>query len=416
MKVLCIPYTHTLSHVSRPLAVAEELRRRGHEVVFAGEGSKIAFIVKKGFPVFPLYEPDPRELYGNIRQGRLRFVSDADIFKMLQADAELYAEVRPDLVLSDGRFTAPISCHIASLKHAALVNVSSTEYRALPYVPLFDWFPEALAPRNSPLRGLLDRLNLFLEMRVFDQAMKTFAMLSKRHKLRKIITATNCLVGKDLTLVPDIPEYFPTRNLPDNYHYIGPLTLRHSCAMPGWWQAALAKNKPIVYITMGTTGLEEFFTKAVDYFRDLDAIAVITTGGQASPPGALPDNIFVEEYLNGDEVMAAASLVVCHGGNGTIYQALLQGKPIIGIPTIPDQQFNMRQVQRLGVGVSVEWQSFSKDAQTLLDAITRVLGDPGFLVNARRLQGLLQSYNAPVLAADLLEKLMLEKESNHGRK
>lgn len=413
MKVLCIPYSHTLSHVSRPLAVAVELRRRGHEVIFAGEGSKISFIETAGFPVVPLYEPDPVVLYGNIRKGKLRFVSDDDITRMLRADSELYAAIRPDLVLSDGRFTAPISCHIAALPHAAIVNVSSTEYRALPYVPLFERLPEALVPRNSRFWKALDRLNLFLEMRIFNQAMKTFTVLSKRYNLPTTITATNCLVGKDLTLLPDIPEYFPTRNLPANYHYIGPLTLQQSSRMPAWWETVLAQGKPIIYITMGTTGLNEFFEKTVDYFRKTDVIAIITTGGQADITAALPDNIYCEEYLDGDAVMAAAALVVCHGGNGTIYQALLQGKPVVGIPTIPDQQFNMRQVNRLGVGVTVAWQDFARDATALLDAITTVLADHTYRGNAHGIQKKLQACHAPVLAADLLEKMMTDKESDN---
>lgn len=413
MKVLCIPYTHTLSHVSRPLAVALELRRRGHEVVFAGEGSKLTFIEKEGFSIVPLYEPDPNVLYGNIREGKLRFVSDADIDMMMQADSELYALIQPDLVLTDGRFTAPISCHIASILHAAIVNVSSTEYRALPYVPMFNWIPEIIAPRESMCWKALDRFNLFLEMLVFNKAMKTFTILSRRHGVPKTITATNCLVGKDLTLLPDIPEYFPTRNLPADYHYIGPLTLRQSRPMPVWWESAVKQGKKIIYITMGTTGLSDFFDKIVDYFRGMDAIAIITTGGQASISARLPDNIYVEEYLDGDVVMAASSLVVCHGGNGTIYQALQHGKPVVGVPTIPDQQFNMRQVESLGVGVTIDWQCFTQDSKTLLEAITRVLANQVYLDNARLIKNKLQSYNAPVLAADLLEKMFSEKESIH---
>lgn len=416
MKILCLPYTHTLSHVSRPLAVALELRRRGHEVVFAGAGSKVGFIEQEGFAVVPLYEPDPEEIYGNIRKGRLRFVSDADIFRMIDADAEVIAAVRPDLVLSDGRFTAPISCHLAGVKHAALVNVSSTEYRAHPYVPLFEWLPERAVSRDSSFWRGLDRLNLFLEMLIFDRAMSTFGVLSRRYGLPKTITATSCLVGKDLTLLPDIPEYFPTRNLPADYRYIGPLTLRQSRAMPAWWEDALAQEKTIVYITMGTTGVSEFFSKAVEYFRGIDAIAVITTGGQAGAGAGLPDNVHVEEYLDGDAVMAAASLVVCHGGNGTIYQALQQGKPVVGIPTIPDQRFNMRQVVRLGVGVALDWDSFARDARTLFGAISAVLHDPRYLENARRMQQRLRAYDAPVLACDLLEKLMTEGESDHVKR
>jgi hypothetical protein len=41
-KILALPYSHTLSHVSRPLLVAKELRNRGHEIVFAGESYKMA--------------------------------------------------------------------------------------------------------------------------------------------------------------------------------------------------------------------------------------------------------------------------------------------------------------------------------------------------------------------------------------
>jgi len=413
MKVLCIPYTHALSHVSRPLAVAVELRRRGHEIVFAGEGNKLSFVQQDGFQTLPLFEPDPRVLYDNIRQRRLRFVSDADIDLMLEADLELYSKTKPDLVLTDGRFTAPISCHIASVKHAAIVNASSTEFRALPYVPLFDRLPEMILPRDSKSWKNMDRLNLYLEMLVFNQAMKTFAALSKKYKLSRKITATNCLAGKDLTLLPDVPEYFPTRNLPSSYHYIGPLTLQQPRPLPAWWTAAIKQKKKIIYLTMGTTGLSAFFERAVNYLKDINAIVIITTGGLAGISMPLPDHIYAEDYLDGDAVMAAASLVICHGGNGTIYQALKMGKPVIGIPTIPDQDFNMRQVVRLGAGITVTSESYARDATTLLAAIDTVLTSKEYTANARLLQNKIETYNAPVAAADLMEKLMSDKEFHH---
>ncbi|MBE9541681.1 MAG: UDP glycosyltransferase, partial [Proteobacteria bacterium] len=101
--ILCIPYTHTLSHLSRPLAVAKQLRERGHELVFAGESPKTTFIRQEGFNVLPLHEPDPDELFGNIRKGKLRFISDAEVERMIEADVALYRKVQPDFVLTDGR-------------------------------------------------------------------------------------------------------------------------------------------------------------------------------------------------------------------------------------------------------------------------------------------------------------------------
>ncbi len=277
MNILVQPYTHTISHISRPLLVAQELRKRGHEVIFAGESPKITFIQQEGFKVVPLYEPDHLSLYGNIRNGKLRFIDNSSIERMIEADTALYREVNPDLVLTDGRFTAPLSTHIAGLRHAAIVNVSSTEYRALPYIPFFGWVPDWLIKRDSILWKMLDFLNLNLEMFVFDNVMSIFEKLSKKYGLKKAITATNCLTGKDLTLLPDIPEYFPTRNLPEDYHYIGPLTWKANIQPPLWWPPQKG-NQPLVYITMGTTGIGDFFHKVYELFTTSDINAIISTG------------------------------------------------------------------------------------------------------------------------------------------
>ena len=405
--ILFIPYTHTLSHLSRPLLIAKELRERGHGVVFAGESPKVNFIRQEGFNVLPLHEPDPDELFGNIRKGRLRFISDAEIERMIEADLSLYSEVRPDLVLTDGRFTAPISTHIVGLAHVAIVNVSSTEYRSLPYIPFFQWIPEWLIKRNTGLWKMLDLVNLKLEMFVFDNAMNIFKKLSKRYGLKKTVTATNCLTGKDITLLADIPEYFPTKNLPENYHYIGPITWQSNMPPPAWWPPQIKND--LIYVTMGTTGLGDFFRLAYDLFENGHYTCIMTTGRQSKPLTTIPGHIYIEEYLDGDLVIEACNAVVCHGGNGTIYQALLHGKPIIGIPTIPDQVYNMRRVEALGVGKSLTWKEFYNNPKILLDAINAVLTNPCFAENARRMQTILKTYQPAKTAADIIERYMETK-------
>lgn len=345
-KILVLPYTYTLSHLSRPLAIAKELRNRGFEVIFAGESPKTGFVREEGFEVVSVFEPKAGELFENIRRGRLRFASRGVINRMIEADLALYEGVRPDLVLTDGRFTASISTQIAGMKHGAIVNVSFTEYRALPYIPFFEFIHERLVGRNTGVWNLLDLLNLRLEMFVFDNVMNIFNKLSGRYRLNKKVTATKCLTGADITLLTDVPEYFPTRNLPDNYHYIGPLTLKSNIAPPSWWPPKKGE-KPLIYITMGTTGIGDFFHKVYELFERNGMTAVVTTGAQVPDMETVDEQIYVESFLDGDLVMEESDLVVCHGGNGTIYQALLHGKPIIGIPTIPDQGFNMRRVQVL---------------------------------------------------------------------
>ncbi|WP_306534984.1 glycosyltransferase [Geobacter sp.] len=405
MKILVQPYTHTLSHISRPLAVARELRTRGHDVLFAGESSKKRFIEEEGFTVLPLFEPDPKELFGHIRSGKLQFISDESLIQMIEADVALYKEVRPDIVLSDGRFSAPLSTHLTGIKHAAIVNVSSTEYRALPYIPFFGWIPETLVSQDTGFRKFLDRFNLTLEMFVFDNAMGIFKKLSKQYGTKKPVTATNCLAGKDLTLLADIPEYFPTRNLPSDYIYIGPITWHQNGTLPPWWESA-ARQKPLIYFTMGSTGIEKMFNTVYQNLSDMPITAIVTTGGQKAGLRTLEGKIYVEEFLDGDKVMEICDLVVCHGGNGTIYQALQHGKPVLGIPTIPDQDFNMRRVEALGVGRMVDLAYFEKRPAILLQEITHMLANPDYTANAAKIQSILKNYNGPRAAADHIERLL----------
>lgn len=397
MKVLSIPYTHTLSHISRPLSIAKELRTRGHEVVFAGESPKIRFIKAEGFEVLPLHEPDPEVLFGNIREGKLRFVSDEEVERMVEADRALYKAVRPDLVLTDGRFSSLISTQITGLKHAAIVNVSSTAYRAFPYFPLFERVPERLAGRDT-----LDRINLRLEMFVFDNVMSVFKRLSKRWRLKNTVTATNCLTGNDLTLLSDVPEYFPARGLPRSYHYVGPLTWKAHLPPPSWWPPQKG-GMPLIYVTMGTTGAGDFFQRAYELFKASELNAVFTTGAQAGGDMRTIDGrIFVEPFMDGDTVMEECDMAVCHGGNGTIYQALQHGKPVIGIPAIPDQLYNMRRVEALGIGRMISWKDFSNNPSKLLDLVRSVLRDRSFYSNASRFREILGEWNAPVKAADII--------------
>lgn len=405
MRILVQPYTHTLSHISRPLALAKELRRRGHDVIFAGESNKIKIIQQEGFNVLPLHEPDPDLLYGNIRTGKLRFIGDGEVERMIRDDIALYREIKPDLVLSDGRFSAPISTHIANIRHAAIVNVSSTEFRALPYVPLFERIPRWLIKRHSVLWKTLDRLNLKLEMAIFDNVMRIFTRLSNKHGINKTVTATNCLTGKDITLLADVPEYFPTRNLPESYHYIGPITWKSSISPPPWWPPEKTK-RPLIYITMGTTGIGDFFHTIYDLFKTSDMAAIVTTGAQVDDLETINGKLYIENYIDGDLAIEACDLVVCHGGNGTIYQALQHSKPVIGIPTIPDQQFNMRRVEDLGLGKTLSWENFSNNPQTLLDLITDVLNNQSYYTSAAKFRAILAGYNPRKTAADIIEKML----------
>jgi len=94
---------------------------------------------------------------------------------------------------------------------------------------------------------------------------------------------------------------------------------------------------------MGSTGYARFFEQAIEIFGNSEYQCIMTTAGMVSL-SCIPENFYVTDYAPGSKIMEKSDVVVCQGGNGTIYQAMSKGVPIIGIPTMHDQEFNLAQL------------------------------------------------------------------------
>ncbi len=80
--------------------------------------------------------------------------------------------------------------------------------------------------------------------------------------------------------------------------------------------------------------------------------------------------------------MAWADVVITHGGHGTVMKALVAGKPILFLPHGRDQDDNAVRVTHRGAGLSLSATSSVADMGA---ALRRLLDEPGFAANARRL-------------------------------
>ena len=170
-------------------------------------------------------------------------------------------------------------------------------------------------------------------------------------------------------------------------------------ALPDWWDGSEA---PLVYLTFGT-GLG-YMTMATDIYRivlaavaDLPIRVLLTTGPQTdrSGIGPGPANVHVEPWVDQRDAFAAADLVVCHGGSGTVFGALAAGVPTVVVPVFADQFENGRRIAASGAGLTIETEPTRPDAPrtviTLDDGpriattITAALGSPSLGTEARRI-------------------------------
>ena len=68
-------------------------------------------------------------------------------------------------------------------------------------------------------------------------------------------------------------------------------------------------------------------------------------------------NAAVVDWLSYSQAMAAADLVICHGGHGTVARALGAGAPVLCCPAVGDMAENGARVAWAGAGLMLPWRS-----------------------------------------------------------
>ena len=91
----------------------------------------------------------------------------------------------------------------------------------------------------------------------------------------------------------------------------------------------------------------------------------------------------VVDWLSYSQAMAAADLVICHGGHGTVARALGAGVPALCCPAVGDMAENGARVAWSGTGLMLPWRLVGPASLRLV--VRRALGDPGLAVRAREI-------------------------------
>lgn len=396
-KILAMPDGNWLSHVSRPLEIAKQLREMGHEVVFSGTGEYLELARQAEFAVRPSFCLGRDHVLRCSRSGRANWWSYELIERGVSSDLEAIEAEKPDLVLGDFQLTLSTSCSLATVPYASILNASWTNYYSAKQRA-----PEHLAVTRILGRALTTALMPIVKHSILSADARPFRKFRRKHGLQHDNLNMFDIWRGDLNLLVDTPEYGPCDGLPASFHYIGPIVWEPDIALPEWYDEIDAR-RPTVYFTMGSTGFAKFFHQAVDIFGDTEIQGVMTTAGM-SHLDAVPSNFFVTEYAPGSAIMKKSDVVVCQGGNGTIYQALRAGVPIVGVPTMHDQEFNLDRVVELGAGVHLSELRFQPEH--LRSAVHRVLEDGSFAAGARRQADVLASYDGPRRGAEIIDRYL----------
>jgi UDP:flavonoid glycosyltransferase YjiC (YdhE family) len=112
-------------------------------------------------------------------------------------------------------------------------------------------------------------------------------------------------------------------------------------------------------------------------------VVATTNGHRPVRPIEVPANGVLVDWLSYSQVMAAADVVVCHGGHGTIARALVLGRPLLVSPAVGDMAENAARVAWAGAGLTVPGRL--RHPATIRWAVRTLLEDDRYRRAAKRI-------------------------------
>jgi len=406
------------------MALALELRQRGHEVaIYTGHRARAA-IEGEGFRHFPFQDVDEARLFDLVYpSGRVlrawrhpgRFVSVLEdwlvgtIPDQIRDLEHVLDAWRADAVISDvSMWGPPLVLHE---QRGLPVAVSSYAPGCMiPGPGLPPWGLGLPRPRSWTTRALSWAVGLLTRAQVAGLRRHVDAVRA-RYRLPAIDAPVHAFLGRlPLYLVPSTPELdYPRHDLPPSVHYVGPLIWnRPSREPPPPWLTQLSRDRPLVHVSEGTMhGARPFLLDATVRGLGGSAMQVVMTSGDRDPGalglGPLPDNVRLERWVPHADLLPLTDVVVTTGGAGVVLTALQAGVPMVVVPTEWDKPDNAQRVVEAGAGLRLSVGRCTP--ARLRRSVERVLREPSFRSRAQRLRECLRERGGPKRAADLLEAL-----------
>jgi UDP:flavonoid glycosyltransferase YjiC (YdhE family) len=410
------------------MSVGHALRDRGHQVAVYSHESARSVVEGEGFTLFPFSHVDERrwerihalEAAVPATQPPLRTLSVAmRAYREMLADSipEQVADLlpiigtwKPHVLITDPALWGPILV-VWELTGTPVALLHQMIGSMIPGPDAPPWGPGLRPPRTFGTRLLARGAQACVDI-VAHNMRRRVDRIRAGYGLAPMGGSVNAFTGRlPLYLIPSVPELdYNRRDQPPNVHYVGPCVWTRRGAPPPDWLRLLPVDRPWVHVTEGTAQYQEpFLLRAAARGLATERVEVILTTGQLARDPAvlglypLPPNVHVERWISHEDLLPRCAALVTTGGAATVLASLQAGVPLVVVPTFWDKNDNAQRVVEAGVGIRLPPRRCTPDR--LRAATIRLLEEPIFRQNARRMARRFAEAAGPPRAAELLEHL-----------
>lgn len=164
-----------------------------------------------------------------------------------------------------------------------------------------------------------------------------------------------------------------------------------------------AGEAPIVF-TLGSATVRipgNFYQESIQAAELLNRRAVLLIGKNTSPEN-LSKDIICASYVPYSQIFPRACAVVHQGGIGTTAHALRAGCPTLVMPYGQDQPDNAARVERLGTSLTLKRQQYS--SLRTAKKLRQLLKNPSYAAKAAEIGRIIRAENGVDVACDAIEK------------
>ncbi len=405
MKTLVFaPETLNIAETTRMIEIAKEARDRFHCIFFGYSDVYSSLIEQAGFEFRRMTPWLSKEKVEHLwKVDRMESFKDpfteTELKQRVECEIALYQEEKPVAIVIGFTLSTVISARVSKIPLVYVLPFPLTR----PFLdanlstfpdefdyPIFRVFPKRLL--NGLTNQWLKNTKLWI---------KPFQRVAKYYGIPPINRLVDIYEG-DFNLVTDIPELTGLKELPENWHYVGPIFAHLEGEIPSD-VLKITHNQPVIYCAMGSSANRDILKTVIESFENTSytVIAPIKAHLQ-NLIIKIPKNVLVYDWLPALKVNTLADIAVIHGGQGTVQTACAAGTPFVGIGLQPEQESNIDAIVRQGCAIRIRKRRLSQDS--LLSAIEQLLNDSSARRKASEIQKLFMEWNGTKNTAAFLKQ------------
>jgi MGT family glycosyltransferase len=398
------------------IGIGTQLVRMGHRVVFAAEESWAGKLEPFGFTerlVAMAAPPDEpvaagqvwidfiRDTAPHFRTSTLEQISTVTepIWRELLAAAtyadpqlaEIVDDARPDVVVQDNVSAYPALVR-ADAPFVRLVSAQPLEMATPDVPPTFSGLP---AGDPSQWREFRDEYT-----RVCGPVWEEYDAFCRERGAPGLPPGAFVHDGEaNVYTYPAALDY--DRDLGPRWHRVQS-SVRSTDVLPDLPRHIAEGGGSLVYLSMGSLGGADvdLMRRLTSFLADTPQRYIVSKGPRADEY-ELPDNMWGAAMVPQTALVPLCDLVICHGGNNTVCEAVHFGKPLVVLPLFWDQYDNAQRVAETGFGRRLD--TYRVTGEELRSVVEELLADTALRDRARQVGASVRADDGVRRVAELIE-------------